>query len=98
MSLRIFKGAYKFYLFVTQQNGGLVACHNQSQTREAGASTKRKRFDSCAAQAGKMVDSSLKDHLVFMLKPLFLEGWRKAFYPIHFFLAFVLLRPFHSFF
>ena len=72
MTLRILKGAYKFCLFVTHQNGDLAACHNQSQTREAGAGTKEKRFYSGAAQAGRMVDSCLKDHLVFMLKPQFL--------------------------
>lgn len=56
------------------KNGGSAACRNKSQTHEAGAGAKRKRFYSGATQPGRTVDSHLKDQLFFLLKPSILKG------------------------
>ena len=52
-----------------KQNGGSAACRHRSQTREADVGAKGKAFSSGASQPGRMADSHLKDHLLFLLRP-----------------------------
>ena len=46
-----------------KKNVGLAACCHKSQTHEADAGTKGKRFYSGAVQSMKLTDSCLKAHL-----------------------------------
>ena len=41
----------------------------KSQIHEAGVDAKRKKIYSGDTQPGRMVDSYLKDHLLFLFKP-----------------------------
>ena len=65
---------------------GSAACHNKSQMRETGSCAKGRGIQ--VPQAGRIVDSPLKDHHPFLLKPMVLMGvGRGRFY----FCPFVLL-------
>lgn len=54
--------------YVTEQNGGLAACHQKSQTSEANTGAKGNRFYLGAEQSGRMADTHLKAHLLSKMK------------------------------
>ena len=77
---------------ITEKNGGSAACCHKSQALEADAGAKG-RFYLGAPPPGRMVDPSLKAHLLFLLKSAILLAIGKGgvfSYPI-FFLGFCVL-------
>ena len=72
MIIESFVFEFRIDNLITEQNGGLTAWHNKSQTHEPGAGAKVKRFYSGAKQPGRMMDYCLKDHLFSSSSPPFL--------------------------
>lgn len=87
-------------MFQCNQKTHLAACHKESQTCERGGDVKRKRFIQMPPP-GRMVDSYLKGHLPFLLKPMILIGLgRRRLFPLSNYLTSFLecLGPVHSYF
>lgn len=76
---------------------GLTQCPKESQTHKTGAGAKGKLIQ--MSRHGRMVDSHLKHHLIFLLKPAVLIGISRGglfSYPF-IFPAFGLSCPIHSY-